>query len=67
MSEITENVKQKISEYLSNLKNYSGLPPQADKPANVQAPPYKGLPKKFDPILDQILFNLPQLLEQVQE
>ncbi len=62
---LLENIQQKIKDYLTNLKNYSGLPAQADIPANEQAPPYRGLPKKFDPFLDQILANLPLLLEQI--
>jgi len=62
---LLENIQQKIKDYLINLKNYSGLPAQADIPANEQAPPYRGLPKKFDPYLDQILANLPHLVEQL--
>jgi transcriptional regulator with PAS, ATPase and Fis domain len=63
--EILENVREKIFDYLTNLKNYIGLPAQADKPANEQAPPYKGLPKKYDVFLDQILSNLDKLREQL--
>jgi transcriptional regulator with GAF, ATPase, and Fis domain len=58
--ESCDNIRQKINDYLSNLENYAGIDPQANKPTNEQAAPYKGLPAKFDPYLDQILSNLPQ-------
>jgi len=58
--ESCDNIRQKINDYLSNLENYAGIPPQADKPTNQQAPPFKGLPAKFDSFLDQILANFPQ-------
>jgi transcriptional regulator with GAF, ATPase, and Fis domain len=57
-----QNLTQKINDYLSNLEIYTGIPPQADLPTNQQEPPFKGLPAKFDPYLDQILANLPKLL-----
>jgi transcriptional regulator with GAF, ATPase, and Fis domain len=60
--DIRDNIRQKIHDYLSNLENYAGIPPQTDKPTNQQAPPFKGLPAKFDPHLDQILANLSKLL-----
>jgi hypothetical protein len=62
---VRDNLNQKIKDYLSNLENYAGIPPQSDKPANEQAPPYKGLPKKYDLFLDQILANLDKLREQL--
>jgi transcriptional regulator with GAF, ATPase, and Fis domain len=57
-----KNLTQKINDYLSNLKNYANIPPQAGLPTNQQAPPFKGLPAKFDPHLDKILANLKKLL-----
>jgi transcriptional regulator with GAF, ATPase, and Fis domain len=57
-----DNLKKKISSYLSNLEEYTGLPPQAGNPTNQQAPPFRGLPAKFDTYLDQILANLEKLL-----
>jgi len=59
--ETVENLSQKITDYLSNLENYAGIPAQAGKPTNQQAPPFKGLPAKFDPYLDQILANLKKI------
>jgi transcriptional regulator with GAF, ATPase, and Fis domain len=60
--DVHQNLTQKINDYLSNLEIYAGIAPQADLPTNQQAPPFKGLPAKFDPYLDQILANLPKLL-----
>jgi transcriptional regulator with GAF, ATPase, and Fis domain/CHASE2 domain-containing sensor protein len=62
--ESCENTRQKIMDYLSNLKNHVGIPPQAELPTNQQAPPFKGLPAKFDPYLDKILTNFSKLIPQ---
>jgi len=58
------NVRQKITDYLMNLKNYQDLPPQAKIPAGEQAPPFRGLPKKYHQYLDQILANSSLLSEK---
>jgi len=54
-SEIIENVRQKISEYIENLRTLVNTNFSADSDEVQTSSAYKGLPKKYHPALDQII------------
>lgn len=59
--QVIERVKTKIKGYLDNLKPFSGSPDLSSMDSDRLPSCYKGLPKKYHPLLDRIIENLPNI------
>jgi transcriptional regulator with GAF, ATPase, and Fis domain len=59
--QVIERVKTKIKGYLHNLKPFSGSLEMSSMDSDRLPSCYQGLPKKYHPLLDQIIENLPNI------